>query len=94
MVLWVYQHRQEEFTMANRFGIRQYHEVKNNEYTIIAFEDGRRVFTHSGCSMYEAMQEAVRQSKVGRVVMIYPTGEEPHRGLARNLTDYTKGKEN
>ena len=76
--------------MANRFRLRQYHEVKNNEYTVIAFEDGRRVLTHSGCSMYEAMQEAVRQSRAGRVVMIYPKGEEPYQGLAWNLTDYTK----
>lgn len=76
--------------MANRFSLRQYHEVKNNEYTVMAFEHGRRVFTHSGCSMYEAMQEAVSQSKAGRVVMIYPTGEEPHQGMAWNLTDYIK----
>lgn len=83
---------EEGVTMAraNRFSLRQYHEVKNGEYTIISFERGRRVLTYSRCSMYEAMQEAMRQSKVGRVVMIYPAGEEPHRGMAWDLTDYIK----
>lgn len=56
--------------MANAFTGRQYQEVKNKRYVLESFENGKRVFTHSGLSMYEAMRIVIQQSSIGRYVQI------------------------
>lgn len=46
--------------MANRMTMKQYQEVKNEEYTIVKFNmDGRRVMTHGGLSAVKVVEEMI-----------------------------------
>jgi hypothetical protein len=46
--------------MANKVTINEFNTIKNESYTLVTFEDGKRVMTTSGLSFYRVVEELIK----------------------------------
>jgi len=57
--------------MTNLLKKSEYMEIKNDEYMLVIFEDGRRVSTSSGYSILDAMKNLIYQQSLGHQVLVF-----------------------
>jgi hypothetical protein len=72
--------------MANRFTNKEYQMVKNQNYVLVAFRNGKRVMTYAGLSMYKLIKEMQMHQRIGDRCLFFT--EEEAKGDLMIEWDY------